>query len=791
MLGPSRRSSLHVALIAASLLLIAVLDFLLPGNYLTASLFAFPMLLAAIVFTPRGVAFTAIIAFTLVGIAAIVRQPPMVVSVLGLFGIAAIGGLAVLLARQRQAVLQRSTEREEARRQLTEILESIGDGFFALDESARFTYVNQHAERFLGRDRAALLGARAWGQFPVETREAFERAVTQAAATNEAVHVETYDPRFDTWYEVHVYPSAEAGLSVYFRDFTSRKSAEEGRREAEATYRSLVEQIPAVTYRVENRLGDESGETGGAYISPQLETMLGFPVNEWVKEPKNWVDHLHPEDRARVLEANARANETGQPLRVEYRMISADGSPIWVRDEASIVTPEVGGHRTWQGVIFDVTPEKEAEAARAESARKFAFLAETSRVLTAAQLDYEVTLKQIADLTVPDLADWAIIYVFDERHGSGSATACAVPEDAPLTSWLTANPISMLARPDIRDMLESGRALHLPTFEEVDALGEMLSEEEANLFHAMHCGSAVLMPVRARGNLLGALLLARHVTTQAYAPDDLSFIEEVVHRFALVLDNARLYQEARSALAAREEFLSVAAHELRTPLTGIKGYVQLLDRRLNRSPQSIEAVRATLDSLRPQLARFERIVEDLLEVTRAERSELSIQREPCDLAQIAANVFDGILNSEEHDPEQPMYLTVPETLPGYWDPTRIAQVVENLLSNALRYSLGKGDVRLRVAREGDVAVISAHDQGIGLSPEDQQRVFEPFFRGDVLAGQIAGSGLGLAIAKRIVEQHGGTIEVESVLDQGSTFTVRLPIDQAPLPSMRAEETVER
>lgn len=792
MLDAPRRPTFNAALIGVVLLLITVLDLVLPGRYLVAALYAFPMLYAALSLQSRGTTVTALVAVVLVSFDALIRQPPAVIGLLGVLGTCAIGGLAIQLSRQRRRVVSRSIEREEARRQVTEILESIGDGFFALDDAGRFTYVNQQAEQFLGCDREAVVGQPAWECFPEETRAAFKAATDQCSANLQPAHVETYDSTQGKWYEVHVYPSM-TGLSLYFRDTTVRKRAEEGRRAAEAKYRSLVEQVPAITYRVEKRLGEMSAETVAEYISPQLESMLGYKVNDWLSNPALWTEHLHPDDRERVLRANERANRTGRPLRVEYRLIAADGGAVWVRDQASLVAPEEAGHRTWQGIIFDVTAEKEAEAARAESAGKFAFLAETSRLLTAAQLDYGATLKQIAKLFVPQLADWAIVYLVDGKTIHRTALAFGREADSRLAERFDAVPVSVLTQAPIRNMLEGGRVLYLPTLEDAEELFELLSAEEAELVNDMQLRSVILMPVRARGHLLGALLLARHIDSPVYTRDDVSFIEEVVHRFALVLDNARLYQEARDALSAREEFFAVAAHELRTPLTTLKGYIQLLERRLNRGPQSIETVRQTLDNLRPQLTRFERIVEDLLEVTRIDRNQLSMYRHDCDLAEIASNAFNALRDSEARVPSQPMRLTVPDSLRGYWDATRIAQVIENLLSNALRYSLGRGEVELRIERRGDVALISIRDQGIGLSREEQQRVFEPFFRGDALAGRVEGSGLGLAITKRIVEQHGGTVSVESVVDQGTTFTVQLPINptsRVPASAGLVEQFVE-
>ena len=786
----SRRPLGSAVLVVLVLILVTSLDFVLPGNYLVSSLYAFPMFLAAFYLSPRGVALTSLIVVLIVLSAIMIRQPPMMVGMFGLLGTIGIGTLSIQLSRQRAQGDRREAEREEARRQVTEILESIGDGFFALDTVGRFSYVNQHAERFFGYRRDELLGRLASDARTSASLEAFQPTMIDSRVRRAPAHTELFDPSHDRWYEVHIFPT-DSGLSVYFHDSTQRKEAEDRWREAEAYYRSLIERVPAVTYRIDRPAtkGTSRQLDPVTFISPQVETMLGYTVEEWLKSSEHWVDWIHPDDRDRIIDESLKAIEGNTAFRLEYRLLARDGRTVWVRDELAPISEGPDETRTWQGILFDITTEKLAEQEHAAVAQKFAFLAEMSNQLTVSQVDYEATLKQVADLAVPDLADWCIVYLFEAETLRRVAVAHARPEDSALASRLRDLPSTIFFRDGTRETLQAGTVLHLNTPSDSTDLFPTDSRESEEVLAGMQIGSVVLAPLHARGNLLGAMLCIRRIDSVAYTADDAIFIDEVAHRFAMMVDNARLYQEARRAVASREEFLSVAAHELRTPLTSIKGYTQLLERRLSRTPGSIDEARQTLSSLQPQILRFERIVEDLLDLTRIERGQFSIRREPCDLVDIAREVFDTLRYSAEHSPQQPMHLIVPDRLPGTWDPVRIAQVMGNLLSNSLRYSLGRGEVLMRVEQQRNQAVISVQDQGIGLTPEEVSRVFEPFFRSDVLAGQIAGSGLGLPIAKRIVEQHQGTIEVESEAGIGSTFTVRLPIElefelsPPPLPPM--------
>jgi PAS domain S-box-containing protein len=141
-----------------------------------------------------------------------------------------------------------------------------------------------------------------------------------------------------------------------FRDVTDRYRSEEAIRDAERRYRTLVEQIPAVTY-----VDAIDADSSAIYMSPQVETMLGYPVQRWHDEPDLWIRLLHPEDRESVLAEHRRTNETGAPFRIEYRVLDRNGRDVWIHDEATMFRDEEGRPLFWQGVMFDITDRKRAE----------------------------------------------------------------------------------------------------------------------------------------------------------------------------------------------------------------------------------------------------------------------------------------------------------------------------------------------------------------------------------------------------------------------------------------------
>jgi PAS domain S-box-containing protein len=241
------------------------------------------------------------------------------------------------------------------------VLESITDAFVAVDREWRFTYLNERATLALRRTRAELLGKNMWEEFPEALGLPAYREYHRAMTSGNSVHFEEFNPWLGIWVEVHAYPS-ESGLAVYFRDISERKQAEERLREAEERYRALVEQIPAVTYI--QKIGQSSEST---YVSPQMETMLGYKPEECTSDPEHWIKIMHPADRERVLAEDARTNESGEPFRMEFRQFAKDGSVVWIRDEAVLVRDEEGAPSYWLGIQYDITERKRAEEALKES----------------------------------------------------------------------------------------------------------------------------------------------------------------------------------------------------------------------------------------------------------------------------------------------------------------------------------------------------------------------------------------------------------------------------------------
>ncbi len=237
--------------------------------------------------------------------------------------------------------------------------------------------------------------------------------------------------------------------------------------------------------------------------------------------------------------------------------------------------------------------------------------------------------------------------------------------------------------------------------------------------------------------------------------------------------------ETKDLERAREELLSSASHDLKNPLTSIRGYAQLAQRRLARlTDVDTGPIAAQLTNINAATSRMLALIDELIDVTRGELGgTVELNREPTDLVALVRDIVVARRGLTAH--RFTLDIQIPELFAPI-DAVRFERVIANLLSNAEKYSPNHQEITVRIAREegdgGHEAVIAIADGGVGIPQADIPHIFDRFQRARNVVGQIQGSGIGLASALQIVEEHGGTIAVESEEGVGSTFTVRLPLE---------------
>lgn len=286
--------------------------------------------------------------------------------------------------------------------------------------------------------------------------------------------------------------------------------------------------------------------------------------------------------------------------------------------------------------------------------------------------------------------------------------------------------------------------------------------------------SELIAPMVVRGETIGTMTLATAESGRVFVEEDRELADELARRTATAVDNAHLFRRANEAIAARDDFLTVAAHELQTPLTTLELQIQMLERQapaLAKDADALASLETQLVRLHRQSGRLRRLAADLLDISRIVAGRLALAPERVDLSQVVDGVLCGFEEAATAARCELRRELEPD-LVGRWDRTRLEQVVSNLLSNAIKYGAGR-PVRVSTSGSDGAVKLVVADEGIGIAPEDHARIFGRFERA-VPMRYYGGLGLGLFVVKQAVDAMGGGIELVSALGRGATFTVTLP-----------------
>jgi PAS domain S-box-containing protein len=495
-------------------------------------------------------------------------------------------------------------------------------------------------------------------------------------------------------------------------------------------------------------------------LNRAAQAMLGVPASRALGRK---LDQLRP-DILEVLSAHWDRDEA----QVEALIDNGHGEREYdvtlsaLRDQRG----RIGGYLL---VLRDSTQRRQVE-------RRLRFIAEAGEVL-AGSLEYETTLAQLSRLAVPFLADVCIVDILKGESIETLAVAHVDPAAEGLIHELHRRfPLDVTSNTVVADVVRSGQPRLFESVSDAQLADVARSSEHLDMLRALGYRAVMMVPLIARGQILGSIRLALTTPDRVYSPDDLVVAAELARHAALALDNARLYRAAQEATRTREEFLSIASHEMKTPLTSLKVGSQLMQRVVGAPNIDVGHAQRLAARLYGEAGRLEALVLDLLDVSRMQRGAFELHRESVDLAALARRACERYVHAPERTAQHAVLLDAPEPVEGNLDPGRLDQVLTNLISNALKYSPVGGTVRVSVRREADEALLIVEDEGVGIPPEEQEQLFQPFIRGRDAQRHAPGTGLGLYITEQIVAMHSGSISVRSVVDEGSTFVVRLPLN---------------
>jgi signal transduction histidine kinase len=439
---------------------------------------------------------------------------------------------------------------------------------------------------------------------------------------------------------------------------------------------------------------------------------------------------------------------------------------------------------------------------RRKPERRALFLAEISRTLFES-LDYEETLAKVARLAMPELGAWAII---DLIRDDGEIDRLAVfhPDQSlqPLTAELQRS-----YPPKPGDVFGAPRILETQQPELITEVTEDLlvaagfDRKQQGILQTLGFCSYMVVPLKARGHLLGAMTFVAATSDQRYTPTDLLFAEDLAGRAAMAMDNARLYQEAeharadaeaaatRAAIADRTktDFLATMSHELRTPLNAIAGYAELLE--LGMRGPITEQQREAIKRIRRSEHHLLGIVNDILMFAKTETGRLPLQLQITSVSAALEMVRFLIAPLLETNSVRFVQSGCDMELSVVADHDRLTQILVNLFSNAVKFSPRGGEVRVRCESVEHLVAITIEDDGHGIAEDKLEEIFEPFVQlSSGLTRTAEGSGLGLSISRELARLMGGDVTVESTLGKGSAFTLTLPMSAPTAPVMESLPT---
>lgn len=666
----------------------------------------------------------------------------------------------------------------------TDLLDSISDGFVLLDGELRYRYANAATLRLIGKTREQIQGRFIWDIFPeyppeAPFREPLDRAWREGVPT-EVVGLSVHK---GVWLDVQYYPYRD-GLAIVFRDVTAQQHLTQALAESEARFRTMADAAPVMIWTADL-------DRRCSYLNQQWVRFTGRPREAQLDQ--GWIESVHPDDRDRCTEVFEAAFAARTPYVLESRLRHHDGAYRWVLDHG---VPRFAPDGTFSGFIGAVVDVHD----RHMEVLHRTFLDRASRVLSSS-LDYDATLKRVADLAVPDIADWCSVLLVGE-DGRPERVAVAHVDPAML-QW--AKDYEARYPPDFEGENASAQVFRTGNPILINEITEAMIEagvpdpEQRAQLIPLDMRAVLIVPVKTGERVLGVLSLIRTGESGRFEDEDLAFAQELATRAALAVENARLYhkatvaearlREANEALEGRvqertvqleeavqalgrsnrelQSFAQVASHDLQEPLRKVRAFAALL--RQEYGDRLDEPGLHYVDRLQQAAARMSQFVADLLVYARVETDERSFSR--VDLN----DTLEAILSDLDVRLAETGGRVQAGPLPVVWaDSMQMRQLLLNLVGNALKYR--RPDVppvvKVTAGEDAERVWLAVEDNGIGFDAKYAERIFVPFQRLHGRA-QFEGTGMGLSIVRRIAERHGGTVTAEGTPGVGSRFVVSL------------------
>ncbi|MBI5670563.1 MAG: PAS domain S-box protein [Chloroflexi bacterium] len=654
-----------------------------------------------------------------------------------------------LLAGQQQA----EAARHDSETRFRQFVELSSDGISLVDEQGRIILWNSALERITGIAAADALGRFIWDvQYelvPDEVRTPAFRM--QAQLMTQQILEQTNLSNLHVGHDIRLQNVADGSVrAVHTTKFTipsargviigsiTRDISE--RQQLEQALRDTAERLALTINGAELGTWDWDIQTGAAICNDRWAEMLSYDPANFAADYEAWKRMIHPDDWPGVHNRlNAHLSGQTPYYQAEYRLRTADGGWKWILDTGKVVERDADGRPLRAlGVHLDITDRKNLEAALRESEARYRIISELSSDFA---YMFEVEPGGLfKNLWVTDAFERITGFTQAESLGRGGWQRLIHPDDLPAVEQAV---FPLLERPmqqelECRFVVKSGAVRHIWTL--LRSIADSPQEYPTRIY-------GICKDITERKQV------------EAMAGEQ-TRLEVALHR-------EQELNQLQKLMMLR------IAHEFRTPLTVIQTSSEILSRYMDRL--TVEKRADHFRQIRRQIVQLTNMLNDAAYVMKADDLS-SYQPAPCDcrhLIEVAAENFASCWL------EHTLEVVVGDNLDNVSaDGNLILQIINNLLSNAAKYSDRGSTVHLYVEAEPQTLVIRVRDEGTGIVPEDQQRIYDLFYRGSN-AGNVSGLGLGLHLVRRAVETHRGHITFETVPNAGTTFTVRLPLTLLP------------
>lgn len=706
-----------------------------------------------------------------------------------------------------------------------QILENIGEGFFALDRDFRITYINPRVEEIGGLNRAEAAGKLFWDVYPATMGSAVEENLRQAMATRAARRFEHFYQPWLLWLRMSAMPAKDGGLTVYFEDITERRGSEMALRQAEYLTTAVVENSPDCM-----KILDAGGKI--IWMSPKgIELMEAERFADF--EGSSWLDLWERESGRNAAQLALEAAKAGGVGRLEDCSATRKGNRRWWNVALVAIPALLDEPRQFLAISRDVTERRVIEERLRESEERFRNMADHAPVMVwIAGVDgrcsylskswYEFTGCAPGDDPIEDWrhsvhpddlpeievklleahrehsgapveyrarrADGEFRWLLDtaiQRQGTDGKFAGYIGSMIDITERKVAEgavrqseelfrtlansipQLAWMARPDGRIFWFNQR-----WYDYTGAERGTAAAEDWKGFHGEGERPGVMdafaNAIQRGSPFQEAFTLRRRNGEYRWHLCQMLPIRDDEGQLRLWFGTHTDITEERESLRKKDQFLATLAHELRNPIAPILTGLELI--RAHGCSDEISRVATMMERQTKQMVH---LIDDLLDMTRINTGKILLKKSPVrlrDVLESAVEAAEPFIEQYGHHFEN---VPEPREITLETDPHRMAQVVSNLLSNAAKYTPPGGHIRLSHGTDGVRPWITVEDDGNGIAPDQQQHIFDLFVQTD--QGRQDGLGIGLTLVKSLVELHGGEIEVYSEgAGKGSRFTVRLP-----------------